>query len=120
MRLPHANRASMQHAGDGAWRLSLWRLLAPRAAAILERADRRRAADRLLLADLSLRVGGDLRRAALLDRAPDRGGASRRKDVAAVAHAHDRRNPRPLEQVVALLQIGPEPRPLISAPRRKI
>ena len=34
MRFPHADRASMQHAGDGPGRLSLWRLLAARPAAI--------------------------------------------------------------------------------------
>src|SRR6476646_5123137 len=34
MRFPHADRASMQHAGDGPGRLSLWRLLEARPAAI--------------------------------------------------------------------------------------
>ena len=38
VRLPHADRASVQHAGDGAGRLSLRRLLAARAAAVADRA----------------------------------------------------------------------------------
>ena len=44
MRFPHSDRASMQHAGDGSGRLSLWRLLAARPAAIDHRFDRRRDA----------------------------------------------------------------------------
>src|SRR5215212_2721276 len=50
LRLPHAHRPPVQHAGDGAGRLPFWRLLAPRPAAFDHRGPAGRTADRPSLA----------------------------------------------------------------------
>ena len=98
--------------GPGGYRFGdYWRLGLPLSLIVLGRG---RAADRLLLAGLALRRLGDLGRAALLDRTIRRAMVPASNDVAALAHAHRGRHMALLEQVVALLQLGPEALPLSS------